>query len=76
MAQLTVYIDEETLKKIEKAALGEGASISKWVKRKLTEVMESRWPRDYFQLFGSLAGERLRRPDSLHVKDDAKRERL
>ncbi len=76
MAQLTVYIDEGTLKKIEKAAIGEGASISKWVKRKLTEVLESRWPRDYFQLFGSLSGERLRRPDSLPLKDDARRERI
>jgi len=65
MPQLTVYIDEETLKKVHIAARNEHYSISKWVKNKLTEALVNTWPKDFFNLFGSLAEEEIERPEQL-----------
>ena len=69
MAQLTVYIDEETRKKIEVAAKNANASVSQWVKEKLAEALQRTWPENYFDLFGSLHGSDLERPPEPSVKD-------
>jgi len=76
MPQLTVYIDEETLKKVQIAARNEHNSISKWVKNKLTEALVNTWPKDFFNLFGSLAEEEIERPEQLSMENDAIREIL
>ena len=57
MAQLTVYIDEGTLKKISLAAKEEGESVSKWVKRRLEESFKENlkgWPKGYLEWLDSL----------------------
>lgn len=76
MPQLTVYIDEDILKKIQIAAKIEHYSVSKWVKNKLTEALINTWPKDYFELFGSLAEEQFERPEQLKPGDDVRREKL
>lgn len=74
MPQLSLYIDQETLKKIELAAKKEKVSISQWVKGKLQSSFEKKWPDNYFQLYGSIEDESFKRPDSLNFKNDSKRE--
>ncbi|MCG6141038.1 MULTISPECIES: toxin-antitoxin system, antitoxin component [Leptospira] len=74
MPQLSLYIDQETLKKIELAAKKEKVSISQWVKGKLQSSFEKKWPDNYFQLYGSIEDESFKRPDSLSFKNDSKRE--
>ncbi len=54
MPQLSLYVDAETLRKIEKAAELENTSISKWVTGKLTEYLEKNWPENYRSLYGSI----------------------
>lgn len=56
MAQLTVYIDESTLKKINLAAKQEGESVSKWVKKRLEKslVDAKGWPKGYLEWLSSL----------------------
>lgn len=74
MSQLTVYIDEETRKKIEVASKRANLSVSKWVKLKLTHAIENEWPEDYFELFGSLSDDELSRPQELSLDDNLPRE--
>ncbi|MCZ8342515.1 MAG: toxin-antitoxin system, antitoxin component [Leptospira sp.] len=74
MPQLSLYIDQETLKKIELAAKKEKISISQWVKGKLQSSFEKKWPDNYFQLYGSIDDKSYKKPDSLSFKDESKRE--
>jgi hypothetical protein len=54
MPQLSLYIDEETLAKIEVAAKINNTSISKWVSDKLKESLANSWPENYQSLFGAI----------------------
>lgn len=76
MPQLTVYIDEITLNKIETAAQVEHSSVSKWVKKRLEFALHSSWPEGYFNLFGSLKDSGLKRPAQPAFSKDSKREPL
>ncbi len=76
MAQLTVYVDETTFKRIEMAAKHDHESISKWVKKRLAHAFLSTWPDRYFELFGSLAEESLERPRQGKFSHDVRREKL
>jgi len=74
MAQLTVYIDDETRKKIEVAAKRENTSVSQWVKERLSSALETEWPNGYFDLLGALKGVNIERPPQLRSDDDVTRE--
>ena len=53
MPQISLYVDDETLKKVGKAAKIENKSISKWVSSKIKTSLNNSWPEDWFNLFGS-----------------------
>jgi hypothetical protein len=76
MAQLTIYLDDESIKKIETAAALEKSSVSKWVKTRLMHSLENKWPANYFGLFGSLADNELPAASQLDFAQDAPRESL
>ena len=77
MGQLTVYIDDSTLKKVETAAHREHKSISKWVKKCLESALQNKWPENYFEVFGALSGdESFQRPPQGDVSEDTRRNRL
>jgi hypothetical protein len=76
MAQLTIYIDDDTLAKIEKSAKQERGSISSWVKKRLTGSLAGSWPAGYFDVFGSLKNTGFARPVQPDQKSDRKRESL
>lgn len=59
MPQISLYIDEETLSKIEKAAKKEQISISKWVGINIKRTFKSEYPENYFDLYGSVKDETM-----------------
>ena len=76
MAQISIYIDGYTLKQIEKAAQKDHDSISKWVKKKLVSSLKTTWPKDYFDLFGSLNNDEFARPAQGKFANDRRRPQL
>ncbi len=76
MAQLTLYVNELTLKRIEAAAKRERKSISKWAQQKLEKAWQATWPGHYFEIFGSLAGDKFSRPDQGRFAHDKPRQKL
>jgi hypothetical protein len=57
MPQVSLYIDEETLKRIEIAAKTERLSLSKYVTLKLRKSLADQWPDRFDELFGSVNDE-------------------
>jgi len=57
MPQISLYVDEPTLKKIETAAKRQHVSISKWVSEQLRTRIEPVYPLGFEDLFGSISDE-------------------
>lgn len=77
MGQLTVYVDDTTLKRIEIAAKHEHESVSRWVKKHLVHALHHTWPKRYFDdVFGAAVGERFERPAQPRFADDVRQGRL
>ena len=76
MPQISLYIDESTLKKIENAALRQKVSISKWVAEQLKKQIEPVYPPDYENLFGSIADSSFKRPKQASYDSDSFREKF
>ena len=74
MPQISLYIDEKTLKQIELAAKIENISISKYVVKKMHESMHTGWPRNYDLLFGSIDDDTFHVPPDMDYTHDAPRE--
>jgi len=53
MGQITIYLDDETEKLVNRHAEGAGESASKWVAEAVRKRARSEWPADIFSLFGS-----------------------
>ncbi len=76
MPQISLYIDKETLKKVEKAADAEKTSISKWVGKQLKKSLQASYPEDFQNLYGSISDESFQVPEREPFDADAKRESL
>jgi hypothetical protein len=76
MPQLSLYIDENTLKKIELAAKIEKISISKLVVQKLNESFQDKWPKNFEKLFGSITDKTFDILERMSYENDLKREEL
>lgn len=74
MPQVSLYIDQETLVKIERLAHKNRISISKWVGNNLKRLIKDDYPEDFFNLFGAVTDNSLVRPESLDFGNDSKRE--
>ena len=55
MAQLTLYLDDETAQKMRRAAEDEGISLSRWVAELIRQRTASRWPESVARLAGAWA---------------------
>ncbi|MFZ1984732.1 MAG: hypothetical protein WAU91_09990 [Desulfatitalea sp.] len=73
MPQISLYIDEKTLKKVESAAKQQRLSISKWVAEQIKSRIDPVYPADYEKLFGSINDETFAKPKTQDFKHDAKR---
>ena len=74
MPQISLYIDEATLRKVESAASRQHVSISKWVAEQIRSKVEPVYPKGYEDLFGSLQEESFVRPMELDRTLDIPRE--
>ncbi len=62
MPQLHCYVQEELARKFQAKAQQAHLSVSKYLALLVKREVESQWPEDYFELFGSWHGEALERP--------------
>lgn len=73
MAQLTLYVQDHLLKQIEAEAKKEKSSISSWVNKRLTMVLNRSWPADFLALAGSLKDSDIKRPKQIVDVKDARK---
>ena len=76
MAQMTIYLDDETVQRVERVARQSGSSVSSWVKQRLTEALDRTWPPGFFDLFGRLEDSGIDRPPQPDSGMDEEREPL
>ena len=76
MPQISLYIDEVTLKKVESAAMRQHISISKWVAEQIKKKVEPIYPLGFEDLFGSIDDPTFKKPDMLDFSGDAPREKI
>jgi len=74
MPQISLYIDESTLKKVENAAMKQHISISKWVAEQIRTRVDPIYPVNFETLFGSISDESFIRPEDISFKMDNTRE--
>lgn len=53
MGQVTIYIDDETEKKVRASARAEGMSLSKWIGERIRRRAQSEWPESVRTLAGA-----------------------
>ena len=76
MPQVSLYLDNRTLKAVETKAKARKISISKYVKEAIEKDIHSNWPKDYFALFGSIKDAAFKSPKELDFKTDRFKARL
>ena len=76
MPQISLYIDEDTLKKVENAARRRNISISKWVAEQIRAKVEPVYPERFETLFGAVTDDTFQRPEQPSFAADASRESL
>jgi len=76
MPQISLYIDEETLRKVENAAKRQHLSISKWVSEQIRSKIDPVYPDGYEDLYGSVEESEIRRPAEVGFEEDSRREVL
>ncbi len=74
MPQISLYIDETTLRKVENAALRQHVSISKWVAEQIRARVEPVYPAYFEGLFGSINDASFTNPRKSSFSSDLKRE--
>lgn len=55
MAQISLYADDETMDRLRARASERDLSVSKLVLEVVQGYLDSSWPEDYWELFGSAA---------------------
>lgn len=53
MGQITIYLDDDTERRLRSAAEGEGVPVSRWIGRLIKEEMRTEWPASVRQLAGA-----------------------
>jgi len=76
MPQLSLYIDEDTLQKIELRAKMQKTSISKYVTGMMKEHFSKGWPDGFESVFGSVTDESFTKPEQTDFSLDTERESL
>lgn len=77
MPQISLYVDNDTMQRVTRAARGEKKSISRWVRERVVREAGGAWPAEYAErVIGSLRGVDLDPPRSLSRRHNAPRELL
>lgn len=73
MAQLSLYIDDETMNSMRKKAAISSLSLSKYVASLVRSDVGNGWPEGYWGLFGSIQDKTFDEPAELSFDLDGKR---
>jgi len=76
MPQISLYIDDTTLKRVQDAAKEEHTSISKWVAEQLRKKVAASYPAHFKELFGSVNDSSFQEPEEISMSSDLAREDL
>lgn len=76
MPQISLYIDEQTFQKVQRAAAGEQKSLSRWVVERIKTNVDPVYPPGFEKLFGSVKEPLLKRPEELLFENEAPRNML
>ncbi len=76
MPQISLYVDQETLEKIERNAGEQHTSISKWVGEIIKRYLTDTYPEGFFDLFGSAKDDTMVRPPQIDFTHDINREEI
>ena len=76
MPQISLYIDDKTLKKVEDAAKRQHTSISKWVAEQLRSTVDPVYPAQFEELFGSIKDETFMESKEIPFSSDYSRSEL
>ena len=68
MLQLSLYVTQDQLSKIENEAHVENMPLSKWGVSKIMERIELHYPEGWADLFGSVSDSSFTRPDQLKLE--------
>ncbi len=68
MPQLHCYVKEDLADKLQQKAQQAHLSVSKYLALLIEKEVETRWPENYFELFGGWQGESLERNDQGHYE--------
>lgn len=73
MAQLSLYLEEETMDLLRKKAVLANVSLSKYVAKLIRSDVSSGWPMGYWDLYGSIDDETFCEPAELAFELDGER---
>jgi hypothetical protein len=76
MPQISLYIDEITLRTLEQRAKQDKISVSNWVGERIKKSMRDEYPRGFFDLFGSLKNVEFELPPQGKFVDDCPLEKF
>jgi hypothetical protein len=76
MPQISLYIDGDTLKKVESAASHQHVSISKWVVKQIRAKVDPMYPKGFEDIFGSITDKTFLEPQELSRRGDSPREKF
>jgi hypothetical protein len=74
MAQITIYLDDDAMRKVKRAARGARESVSAWLSGLADRELESKWPAELREAAGSWGDCPARRGVPRRQERDAKRE--
>ncbi len=75
MGQITIYLDDQSEKRLKSAAASEGIPVSRWIARLVYEKTRTEWPESVRSLAGAWSDFPMR--ESLHHDAaDTPREKL
>lgn len=76
MAQITIYLDDDTLEQVNRATRGTGVSKSKWIAEAIQLRVRAEWPEAVRALSGSWKDFPLAEEIRARQAKDSRRERL
>ncbi|MDR3282614.1 MAG: hypothetical protein LBS92_03260 [Candidatus Methanoplasma sp.] len=76
MPQISLYVDEKTLRDIELRANLNNMSVSKFVVNAVNRYVASSWPKYFDSLPGSVSDDTFYPPESIPFSFDVRRETL
>ncbi|MCU0285619.1 MAG: hypothetical protein MUF15_04390 [Acidobacteria bacterium] len=76
MTQISIQLDDGTLKMLKSTAKRSHTTVTDWIKDRIYRGLKQEWPEDYFSIFGSLDEDDLCEPLEIPLSFQSSREEL